>query len=354
MLQFETGRKVIVRPNPNIRPVIKYERITERDSLGNDISEPEKELTRAPGTKFTLMASPSAKLNGYLATGLHHMVANPFKELKAYKSSAWADILKDKEEVLLSHVIEYKFNKPINYYSNEVDLQRVTPVVLAKDLPQTFNFWQSDLAMFDLEDAGMVLNLDRERDLILYYLLKEDPLCANSYEELTPFTKYFIAAEHEEESRKANKDKSVDICLGRLVEIDNEDDGKTLKGFGNVLGVKTKGLRKDRIYQELSSRIKQNKQDFITNFNYYYKLWKEPATKAEFNTRSKLVDYLDYGVISLRGTEYSWLPPVDVDGKRDPEVTWYRRDEVIEFLMDKKFQKERALMEAQFEAKAKY
>ena len=82
MLQFETGRKVIIRPNPNIKPVIKYERITERDSLGNDISEPEKELTRAPGTKFTLMASPSAKLNGYLATGLHHMVANPFKKQK--------------------------------------------------------------------------------------------------------------------------------------------------------------------------------------------------------------------------------------------------------------------------------
>ena len=48
------------------------------------------------------------------------------------------------------------------------------------------------------------------------------------------------------------------------------------------------------------------------------------------------------------------MPPRDVDGKQDAEVTWYRRDEVIEFLMDKKFQKERALMEAQFEAKAKY
>ena len=56
----------------------------------------------------------------------------------------------------------------------------------------------------------------------------------------------------------------------------------------------------------------------------------------------------------MRGTEYSWLPPRDTDGKQEPEITWYRREEVINFLLDKKYQKERALMDAQLEAKTKY
>jgi len=209
--------------------------------------------------------------------------------------------------------------------------------------------------MFDLEDGGMVLNLDKERDLILYYLLKEDPMCANSYEELSPMTRFFIAAEHEEEQRKVTKDKSIDIALSKLVEIDSESDSdKLIKSFGNVLGVRTKGISKERTYQELSNRLKQNKADFITNFNYYYKLWKEPATRQEFAVRARLVDYTDFGVITMRGSEYSWLPPRDVDGKQEPEITWFRREDVINYLLDKKYQKERSLMEAQLEAKAKY
>ena len=344
-MELESGKKVVIRPNPNKKNILKLELITGKDG-NKDIAQEEKTHTRAFGTRDTWMVAPSAKLNWYLNTGLNVLVANPYKTYKEYKTAEWDKIFRYKEEVLLQHIIEYKFDKPLDYYSNRIQLSKVIDVEKQK----TFNFWQSELAMFELRDGATVLNLDLERDLVLYYAVKADPMFANSYEEITPFTDYYIAAEHEEESRKANKSKHVDTALARLVEIDEEGDSELLKKFARLLNIATKGVKKDKVYASLSSLLKENKNDIVSQFNFNYNLWKEPITRKDFVARTMLIEFIDYGVVYQRGVEYSWIPPM-IDGEAQEVMKWTRREDILEFLQNPEYQKERDLMRQQLDLK---
>ncbi len=345
-MSLESGKRIVVRPNPNKRNLLKYNLIVGRDTMGKDIEREETSNTRAPNTNYTVMAAPSVERNGYLNTGLDIMVSNPFLADKTFRSKEWEDLLKDKPEVLLEHVVEYKFKKAIGYYSNEVEHSKVMDVELQKK----FNFWQSDLAMFDFKDGANILNLDLERDLITYYLIKADPLFANSYEELSPLTDYYIAAEHEEEVRKASKTRTVDIATGRLVEIDDEADGELTKKFGRGLNIRTKGLKKEKIYSEISAKLKENKDGFVEQFNFLYNLWKEPVTRTDFVVRTDLVELIEYGVINQRGAEYSWIPPAS-GGEKSTEMKWIRREDIFDFLKNPEYQVEKEQMEAQLNLK---
>lgn len=345
-MELESGKKVVIRPNPNKRNLLRFQLITGKDASGRETLEEETSNTRAPNTRYTWMVAPSKKLNGYLNTGLNIMVSNPYMNESSYKNDAWRDVLKDKEEVLLQHVIEYKFDKPLDYYSNKINLSKVMEVEKQK----VFNFWQSDLAMFDLADGATVLDLNLERDLVLYYAMKADELFANSYEELSPLTDYYIAAEHEEDVRKASKSKSVDVALARLVEIDNDGDGELIKKFARLLNIGTKGVKKDKIYNTLSASIKENKNDIVSQFQFNYNLWKEPATREDFVARTTLVELTDYGVITQRGVEYSWIPPM-VEGEAQEVMKWTRREDVLNFLVSKEYQPERKLMQQQLDLK---
>jgi len=353
MIAFEQNRKVHLRPVDK-RPVIQYQRVVDRDESQNDIVVPENELTRAPGTKYSIMAPPSAKLGGFLATGLHHMVANPYKDETTYRDAKWEEIFKGKEEVLLQHILEYKFHKPFNYYTNQIPLKRVPNIGDKDQVDKNQYFFQSEEGVFNLEDSTMILDLNNERHLVLYYLCLEDPEIASSYNEIKPFTRYYISGETEEVERKAKSGKKVDLAVSKLIEIESEADTALMQAFGNVCGVRTKGMSAEAIYSELSRNLKSNKDGFIDNFNYYYKLYKEPATADKFFAVSEVVDLLAYGVIVERGGNFTWQPPADKDGRARNEVSWYRRDSLIDSLEDKQHQEERMEMLEQLKIKRMY
>lgn len=355
MLTFTSAGKVILQPVQKT-PVVQYERVTDRDLEGNETAELDRTLTRAPGTKFSIQAFPSKKLNGFLATGLQYTVANPYKDREVFKSKEWEDILKGKEEVKLQHLIEYKFDKPLGYYTNEIPLRRVQPILSQLEVDKNPTFFSSEAAIWDLEDAPQVLDLSSERDLVLYYLLLDSEICASSYAEINHMThNYYISSEHEEEQMKAARMKESDLAVSRLVEISaSANNAELLTSFGNVCNLRTKGVSPERIYEDLSSKLKGKDKSFIKNFNYYYNLFKNPETKDMFLASSKVVDYLNFGVIIQRGTQYIWTPPTRKDGQIEADVNWARRDELIDFIASPASQPERVLMDEQLERKKQY
>ena len=73
-----------------------------------------------------------------------------------------------------------------------------------------------------------------------------------------------------------------------------------------------------------------------------------------FLASSKVVDYLNFGVIIQRGTQYIWTPPTRKDGQIEADVNWARRDELIDFIASPASQPERVLMDEQLERKKQY
>jgi hypothetical protein len=235
-------------------------------------------------------------------------------------------------------------------------MRRVSPIVTQSEVERNPSFFTSEAAIWDLDDAADVLDLSQERDLILYYLLLDSDICANSYAEINHMThSYYISSEHEEEAAKASRMKESDLAISRLVEISESGNfDELLVSFANVCNIRTKGVSTSRVYEELSAKLKGKDKSFIKNFNYYYNLYKNPGTKDMFVAASRVVDYLNYGVIIQRGTTYTWTPPVRKDGQIEADVTWSRRDELIDFIASPASQPERALMDEQLTIKRQY
>lgn len=333
-------RQVILAPNPKKRTSVTYEMGYESQDgrlLDKEKFEVEK-LTRAPNTKYTLMAAISADKGGYLETGLTDLIANPYKDHSKLRSKEWEEVLLGHERVLRQHVVEYFWNKPIGYYTNQITVSRFPQ---RGEIPK-FVFFQSDAAVLDLEDGANTLDLASELGMIRYFMALADPNIANSYEEITPETDYYIARRDEEETRKTKSVKVVDFAVDRLVDIAKEFPSR-LADFCKVLEIEKKNLSSDAAYEILSNAIK-NKRDFIPNFNYYYDLFKEESTREMFDARVFLADLVEHRIISKRSNVYTWYPPKDADGKQLEALEWERKEEVLDYLVNPKFRKEQAEM----------
>ena len=339
--------KVILLPNPKKKSAVKFD-INIEDREGRVIEKLESnDITRAPGTRFTLMAIPSAKLGGFLDTGLTDYVVNPYKEYTSFKSPEWERILKGQDMVLRQHIMEYFWNKPINYYTNEVIVERMP----TDDRDRPMRFFQSEASMLDLEDGSNSIDLSTELGMIKYFMALADPMIANSYEEITPETAYYIARVDEENERKTKSAKKVDSAVARLYEL-SENYPTTLIQLCKVLGINRK-VNATTGYEILSYNIK-NEKDFVENFIYYYDMWKEESTRPLFEARAFLWDLLEYRVVSERSNKYTWYPPKDETGKQVEPLTWERKEELLDFLSNPKFKREQGEMLEQIKANQRF
>lgn len=340
--------KVLILPNPDKKPFHKFERVIETSPDGTtETTVPETQLTRAPGTKYTIMAPYSRR--GDINTGaLLEEIENPYMDEVAYKTPQWETYLKGKPVVLRQYVLEYKHGREPNFYTNIIPNITNPKTDLAK-VP----FFQTADASWNINDGVTVLDMNNWKDELLYYIIPALTQIANSFAERTPESTFYLAGEAEEEERKSRKLKQVDLAIAKLTEIDELQDS-TIIDFAKILLPSLRELNRDRSYTELSKYIKANK-DQLMEFMSVYKQWEDMGTRKKFYARVKYNDYLAMRIIIKKGNSFEWTPPRNADTNEQPDVVkWDRQSDVIDFLSDPKFEPEHSEMQKQYEFKISY
>jgi hypothetical protein len=342
--------KVLILPNPDKKPFHRYERVLERSADGQyEQAIPEKELTRAPNTKFDIMAPISRKTGNVNTGALLEEIENPYSDLPSYATPDWERYLKGKDNVLRQYVLEYKHGRNPGFYTNQIPRSSQ----ITKDDPSKIPFFQTGEAMWQINDGVTVLDLDKPKDEILYYLIPALPQIANSFSERTNTSIYYLAGEAEEQERKASKSRRFDSAIAKLVEVEELQDD-TIKKFMKILVPKYHNADRSQAYTELSTFIRKSDTN-LREFNNVFKLWKDHGTRDKFNVRALLTDYKQARVIVRSNNEYSWLPPRDSEtGVQPDKVTWSRESEIIDFLLDPKFEPEQSEMQKQYEFKMRF
>lgn len=328
--------KALIAPVPK-QTLFKWQRVLDRE-IGVDggiyeSTTEERDITRAPGTKYTMCARPSISLGGMLNTGeLLEYVPNQYKDEKAYKSKEWETILKGAEETLLQTQLEYKHGRTPGFYTNQI----ATDGRKVKD--EEIPFLQTAAAQLNLNDGITVLDMNNPLHELMYYIARANNSIANSYQEITSLTPFYITREEEEVEIKTNKKRQGNIAVARLEEIAELQDN-TIVQFCYALAQKVKSPSIKQAYNILDEYIKKNqtqRQEFLALYN----IWKDPAKKAEFTARALFHELINYNVIFQRGGEYSWQPPQDDMGKFPDKITWDRYSDAVNYIADEKHQPE--------------
>jgi len=342
--------KVMIMPNPNLKPLHRYERVVDKID-GHEISENDDTLTRAPNTKFTICANPSITLQGNLATGLLDEIDNPYADEPNYRTNEWEAILSGKEKILRQYVLEYKHGHPPEFYTNRVDPNSLRKGF--KEHKDDIPYMQTSQAMINLNDGVTMLDLENPKDEVIYHICLANEMIANSYEELNHSTRFYMARAEEEGKRKASAKRETNKALAKLEDLSNKGE-KVLADFCKVIGGelgKYRDLSESQAYNELDKFIKQ-KGEKLEQFNRIYSMFNKD--KAEFHARVNLWNYTEYGIITKKGNTFEWIPPLNEDGTKMDKITWDRMSDVIEFLKTEKYQPEQELMEKQYRAKRRF
>jgi hypothetical protein len=342
--------KILIESNPGQKPLLGYKRVIERGLDGaRDTEVDEHTLTRAPGTKWTFSVSPSAKLGGYLNTGLLFEVENPYKDSdKPYKSKEWEAILKDADKITKQTELEYKHGRNPGFYTNQIQLDASNRSY--KDRLDEIPYFQTSTASINLNDGVTVLDMSIPREEVLYYNMKAADSIANSFAELSSRTKFFISIEDETAKAKQSKKRKENIALGRLETIYDINDGTVINFCKLVGGTPStrRELTETQAYNELDAFIKKNETQ-ATQFNNVHKMYTKDIVK--FNVKVKLWNFLDARMISKIANSFQWEPPRDEDGVQRATVKWDRESDILEYLEDPRFQAEQELLEKQYKAR---
>lgn len=348
--------KIYIKSNPDVNPLIGFLKIEEKrtikDAKGNEttsIDYIENKYTRAPGTSVRICANPSMSKHGNLNHGMDHDIINPFKDHETFADPKFEAILKGKEKAKAQHILEFKWGKPFNYLTN----QFVDPVEVAdaKDIPALM---KSDYTL-ELNDGTTILDTETEFGEIMSYIVKANNLIANSFEEKTSKTLFYIAHEAEEAKVKQQREALSDRAVAKLVMLyDNHKD--ELYKFCKVLDIPKKMSNHETAYNELKNYIKRS-LDNAKMFMSMYGLWEEPATKNEFMGRVLLYDARYHGIIRKDGATYIWDRPRTEDGtpQKPLEFTRYTgENSIIEFLSHPKFGNEQIEIQEQVARATQY
>lgn len=340
--------KILIQPNPNKKPLLRYDRVVSvqkgQDGRLNEETTEEKEITRVPNTKYSICANLKES-TGTLNTGLDVMDDNPYADLKSFRSPDFEAVLKDKPQALRQHILEYKHNKPFNYYTNEINFYKRYTKDNIKDLP----FFQTPDASMNLVDSVNTLDLNNPKHEIMYYVAtaKGRSDIAPSYQELTGSHSWFISKEEEAAEIKASKKKEKNAAIAKLEEINSKNDGTVTK-FCQVLNLARRNMSEPQAYEVLANQLEQSgkKGEFAREeFNNIYKMYKDKVKRDVFNVRALIWEFEAYGVLLKRNTEYTWQPPRDADGKTPDKVQFSRQQELIDYLLDPKHTPELEFMQ---------
>lgn len=349
--------KIFIKPSADKTPLLGYVRLEKKSTLrdkvsGSEVTETEfveKKYSRAPGTSVRICANPSIKLHGNLNSGMLHEIANPYKDHKVWADKQFQAVLEGNDKAKVQHILEFKYNKPFNYLTN----QFVDPFVTdAKDLTALM---RGEYTM-ELNDGVTVLDTDTEHGEIMSYIIKANELIANSFEELTGNHDFYIAKEQEEEKVRLLKEAVTDRAIAALVRIYDGTNREVLIEFCKALDIRKVRLTADSAYNELKAFAKRSKENakFLLET---VELESEEATRNVFKARVMLFDARDCGAILKEGASYVWYPPNNDEGIAQKSISFDRYsgdNSIIEFLSHPKFANEQKEILTQIERSNKY
>lgn len=276
--------------------------------------------------------SPSLSISRrQLNTGFWETVENPYKA-KSYEQSELPTIWKDREiwkreKITIQEYLEIKYGKDPGFFTSQpADLwgqrKSTKPTYL-----QGFRY--------PLQDGATVLNLDTERDEIMYLLALKSPKIANSAADVNTLKHtHYISKVNEGEMAKAKKTEMYEDAIYRLHKIKNEYDSETVKRFAiNLNLVKDDDVAPRSLKNKLSDYLndKQYKEENIKTFFDLYDMFEgNENEKYKFETMYLVKTLVNKRIISQGKGSYTWgnAPDQSVQKLGISEAS------VIEFLMD--------------------
>jgi hypothetical protein len=303
-----------------------------------------RNMSRLPGTVVEYTAALGK--NG-LKTGLDKYVDNPYQDLDFYRQG-WETVLKGKKKIRLQEMLEYKHNKPMGYYTNQVsDIRNSFKM---DDAP----FYQKPESRIFLRDGVTYLDLNNPIHEVNYYMLREHKMIANSYEELStnPNATHYIVDEQERVVRENKDSRKMNKFGAALEKVIDMPDG-TIQDFAKALGITKIGLSKEEAYSEIDNHVKKNDsnyEDFMNLFN----MWDDLATREKFSAYVELAKFLSVpGLITIRNNKLFWTKPANDGGMRELWDWKSKKDFVENFLLNGAYQETVEILRSQYRAKTK-
>jgi hypothetical protein len=361
---MERSNIVKIEPNPLRKPSVKIKMETV-SMTGKDVrytqgadgtvkvqtkTKDVESIQRIPGTTVTFCAAITK--NG-LNTGLEDYVENPYVNedgaTNGFYRDGWEKILKGKKKIRRQELLEYKHNKPMGYYTNQV----TNTIVNSHTPDDKLVFYQRPESKVNLNDGLTILDLDNPIHEVNYYMLKAHRNVAASYDEVThnPEAHYYIVDELEKEKIKSTNSRKFNILGAKLEELMALPEG-TIQDFCKGMMIKQRSMTKDESYSKLDEVCRANSNTY-DEFMALYDLWKDIPTRDKFHAYAEMFDFLTTpGILTTRNNKYFWQQPANDGGKITP-WEWSSREKFISFLLAPENSEEAEVMRMQYKAKSR-
>jgi hypothetical protein len=257
------------------------------------------ERTKARGAGTYFNPSVSVKHNK-LNTGFWNTIKNPYKNSKTLRPDF--EYIASKEEITIQDWLEVKYDRPKGFFTSEK--------------PDIFNrkgkeatFLQAFL--YKLEDGVTVLDLDKERDHLMYLLALVSNKIANSVLEVNPLVhSHYIMEVNEGESDKARNFAKIEEAIATLYKLKNEYPEEMLKRISTVLGI-TKGVVtmesiKNRVGDYLLNKDTNQKENIEKFLSITSMVTGSKDKKELFNYMYFAKEFINYNIISYERGRYIW------------------------------------------------
>jgi hypothetical protein len=238
---------------------------------------------------------------GYLNTGFSERVENPWFENAKDLPIEWQNLKIDtKQEISRQEYFEIKLGlRPGTLHSNSKRLFD------KKDTLSWIQQWYRDFI------DTTVLDLNEPIDELTYWLLLQssNDKCANSYKDITPFSRIYISQVNEDEERVAKKNEIIEQAVYDLVTFKNEHSESEIIKLAVILKVVKGEVSIKKIKQSLSDFIslKTPKQfENIKDFGKLYANLQDAKGKDIFEAKYLLQECINNRVISDYKGKYIW------------------------------------------------
>lgn len=292
------------------------EKMKELEALKSDIENRAKHLT--PDDAFSPLINKTVKLVP-IQKAANDSIKDP-SEATFLTRTTRTLVVPTNEKGYLTQPLTDEERK---YFENilKIDLNHLEP-------DPKKNFWASDKAKIKfrkttskLESATVTLNLNKPYDYILYKIALCSPRVANSWNERFDRGEYLFVIEDEidkfaEEMSYTDKEDFVqETLLNKKHHKKYLYDLLRLYGTDKIYRTITIDTDTAVIYNELKKLIR-NKKDVLGLYNTM-----KTDTKV-FNTRVFLEDAITFGILIIRGNEYTL---------KGGQVIGYSKDDALAF-----------------------
>lgn len=295
---------------------------------------------RVPGTSKTI--APVLSSNG-LKTGLNKIVDNPYKDEKTYHPAWGEKIFKGKDKASLQHILEYKHNKELDYYSgNHMDK------IIASNSLHEQPFFLTDKCKLRLDGNVVFLNLNNPLDEVRYYMVLDHYYVANSFEDLeegkNTTAGYYIVDENEIKDIKLREIKKTTKASSAMDDMDSKEES-VLINMALALGLEDKTPSKEKSFKYIHSYWNESEENYAI-FMKYYDMYKDKARRDRFIASALVQDLINYSIIRQRDNKFYWVMP-ETDDHPMKTFEWSTKDKLIsEFILAPEYQEEYSIMKS--------